>query len=460
MRRRSKIALVVLFAPFVLVALCYGGRTVFGTPAEPQHEYGNRLEKTKWDRHAFKSAEFCKGCHQEIYDQWKESYLSKSFDSSVKELALHRLTLQLRGIDEDEIRFCIECHAPLALASPEDLNIEDPLSREGVTCTVCHSAVESHVNTNPAHIDWDPGGPMSGPFDDAVSPIHATAKTELYTDRKDRLCGSCHYSAWPRSGMPIDWTYEEWKEAGQPDDKNCVDCHMPEYTGRAAELPEVPERKLRKHTFVGGHDPETVLGSALLEITPTYEAGRTSLRIGVANQAGHNHPSGNPPAPELRLTVALVAGERTEVVYGQTYRFDYVLESGAPTYDVTIAHAIGNDTSLRPYETRMEEVEIVHDDLASHWREARDAKVEVDLEFSYWRPYEPSMRWNSYTSTVYQHLSNRDVDLVTFLRTFTRQSTWLALYDAIGSSKGDPLPVDAKTVPLFEPPGGAAPPQE
>jgi hypothetical protein len=199
-----------------------------------------------------------------------------------------------------------------------------------------------------------------------------------------------------------------------------------------------------------------VLGSAKLEVTPEYEPGLTRLSIAVANQTGHNHPSGNPPAPELRLTVALVAGENREVVSVQTYRFDYVVESGAPTYDVTIAHAIGNDTSLRPYETRVEEVQIVHEDLASHWLEEKDAQIEVDLEFSYWRPYEPSQRWNSYTSTVYQHLSNRDVDLVTFVRTFLKRRTWFALYQAIGSSKGDPLPVDAKSVPLFAPRGAPA----
>jgi hypothetical protein len=433
---------LVASSPLWLLLLYYGTKTLIHTGVDPHHDYANRLANAELSRGSFRSAELCRPCHRKIYDQWKESYLAKSWTSSITELALHRVTLTLQGMDADEVRFCLECHAPLSLTDPPDMFQEDPLSQEGVTCTVCHSTVVAHADVNPARLELDPLAGMGGPFDDASSPFHATVARELFTERDNELCGACHLSEWPRSGMPIDATWREWQEHGfGPDKENCVDCHMPLTEGRAAELPGVPIRQIREHTFLGGHDPETVRDAARLDVSAEYEADRTLVRARIENLTGHNLPTGNPPAPELRIMLSRASGDVMET---RTYRFAYLQEDGMQTYDPTIAVEVGNDNTMLPYEVREEVFEVDPDDVDE------GEELEVRVEFSYWRPYEPEMRLRSYTGTIYDHLTNRRVNLVTLVRTFSRAKTWATIFGAIGASKGEPIVIDRRTVPATE----------
>ena len=228
MKKLKKILLIIITLLIILPTLFLGSRDLFNEKIEPLHKYKNRLDKTTIKRSDFKSAEFCKACHKDIYDEWKESYLSQSYTTSKIEIDLHRLTLQLRGIDKGEVRFCLECHAPLALTFPEDLSVQDTLSREGVTCVVCHSAEVCFADSAPANFKMTPFEAMNGPFNDAKSPMHQTKENDNFKGKNCDLCAGCHYSVWPRNGIPIDYTFFEWKHENPRPDSSCKDCHMEE----------------------------------------------------------------------------------------------------------------------------------------------------------------------------------------------------------------------------------------
>ena len=158
----------------------------------------------------------------------------------------------------------------------------------------------------------------------------------------------------------------------------------------------------------------------------------------VENSAGHDLPSGNPPAPEYRLRAcAGPCPAEDGALASRSYRASQLMADGSNTYDVTIAAGQGPNTALKPWETRHEVLELPA---------GLEGEVEIRIDFSYWRPYEPSQRWLSYARTVSQHLGNPEVSLGRIVTTLMRPQTWALLWDAIGQSKGEPMPVDALRV--------------
>ena len=441
MSRRRWIIAAVLAAPPLVLLGWKASQAIGREPLPRQHSYKNRGERAEIDRGAYRSAEFCGGCHSEIHEQWQRSYLSQTWTKADREIRLHGLTLRLRGMDPGERRFCLECHAPLALAGPEDLDVTDPIAQEGVTCVVCHTAQTVEVDEAPARMANDPHGPMLGPFEDAVSPWHATGTTEHMLRWDNQLCGSCHSSKWPLNDVPIDWTWQEWHEDAGPDDENCVECHMPAYTGQAAQLEGVPERDLRDHSFPGGHDPDFVAEAMAIAVAGV-ERDEQGLRllVDVQNLAGHDLPSGNPPAPEYRLRAcAGPCPAEGGALDSRSYRASMLMADGSPTLDVTIAASLGESTALKPWETRREVLELPA---------GTTGELELRIDFSYWRPYEPGHRWPSYLQTIRQHLGNPEVCLGRIATTLLRPQTWSLIFEAIGHSKGEPMAVDALRVDL------------
>jgi len=441
MSRRAWIAAAVLALPAVVLLGWKACQAIGREPLPRTLDYANRGDRAEVDRGAYRSAAFCGGCHSAIYEQWQRSYLSQSWTLAEGQTKLHGLTLRLRGMDPNERRFCLECHAPLALAWPEDIDVADPLAQEGVTCVVCHTAQTVEVDEAPARMANDPHGPMLGPFDDAVSPWHATGTAEHMLRWDNQLCGSCHSSKWPQNGVPIDWTWQEWHEDAEPDDENCVECHMPAYTGKAADLEGVPTRSLRDHSFPGGHDADFVAEAMTLALAGIErDADGLRLLVDVQNLAGHDLPSGNPPAPEYRLRAcAGPCPAKGGALDSRTYKTSMLMANGSSTLDVTICDAEGPSTALLPREIRRETLELPA---------GTTGEIELRIDFSYWRPFEPGHRWPGYISTIHQHLGNPEVSMGRILTTLARPQTWALLVESVGVSKGDPLPVDALRVNL------------
>ncbi len=351
--------------------------------------YPNKFQKKENIRSNFKSAEFCKACHKKIYDDWKKSYMSKSYSAGNSSIALHTISLGLRGVEQIERRWCIQCHSPLALTTPEDLKASDPIAQEGVTCTVCHSIVKTHPGIHPSNFKMDPLGGMNGPFDDSLSPMHPTRRNKLFLNKNSKLCGSCHWSIYPGSKLPIDATYPEWleyrkiavKKGKAP--KSCQECHMPVYKGKASELNNVPKRKLASHVFPGGRDEKLVKESADFTYELKKEKSGAVLKVMVKNLTGHNLPTGNASWPQVSLAVNFLQGNESKEIAVFKYHTSYLLKDGSETYDTTIGYEMGPDATLKPFETRIETVKISEEVCRLLESNPRQFAIEIKLLFCY-----------------------------------------------------------------------------
>lgn len=176
----------------------------------------------------------CRGCHGEIYNQWRGSMHSLArFDPVF--LALWERGAREAG--EDTGRLCAGCHAAPAVLSGEVKlkpggGFELPKTADsGVSCHVCHSIVASSMAETPSglpqntSIVFDPSMVMRGPFGDSNPMWHKAEYSELHT--KAEFCGNCHNVFHPVSNFRIENTYTEWKNSVYAEKGIvCQDCHM------------------------------------------------------------------------------------------------------------------------------------------------------------------------------------------------------------------------------------------
>ncbi len=387
--RRGKIALVGLLALAGAVGMTYRGWAPRDPTWKTKLEYPNLGAYRGLDPAHFTSAETCSACHPTQYAEWKESGMGRSSRVSNFEIELYKASLDLRGLPVEEVQQCLHCHAPVALMGAElDLERVGKVASEGVTCDVCHTAVQAWPNDAPGMIRWDPTGPKRGPLwgtsDEtpppdaviAVSPFHGTAHSDLH--KGSDLCGACHMSLWPTNALPVDWTWAEWARSPYAaEGKGCPQCHMPTYDGVAAV--GGPERKgLHRHTFPGGGDLEMVRKTATLDVSVEAQFAGEVVSVRVENVgAGHAFPTGNATAP--CVTLKLVAKDAAgAVVYedDRKYRLVYGDINGVPVSDPSVAYKVLSDTTLQPREPRHEHFFIP--------RRLGAATVHAELEYRRW----------------------------------------------------------------------------
>ena len=88
---------------------------------------------------AFPSAEYCRHCHQEAYNQWRQALHSNSFRTPFYRFSVNKLIAH-NGIAY--ARHCDSCHNPIGVLSgalTEKSTIDRVFDKDGVTCMVCHS---------------------------------------------------------------------------------------------------------------------------------------------------------------------------------------------------------------------------------------------------------------------------------------------------------------------------------
>lgn len=243
------------------------------------------LKFQKVDINQFIEPEVCAACHEEIYEQWNGSMHNKSFLDPLWRAATKYFSSEARTIDEVlESQMCIKCHVPLGfrsflLTSPEaDFDKVPDIVKAGIFCNWCHNISEVKHLGNAAY-EVSPGGgkelpsTMLGPFDDSQSTYHPTKFSKLHT--QSEFCALCHNVSHVANDLPIEKTYDEWKESpyntGNPDTTvHCQDCHMrqtptvpatgkterPDNPGTACDTgPQRPH--ISTHYIVGGN---TIVG--------------------------------------------------------------------------------------------------------------------------------------------------------------------------------------------------------
>jgi len=227
------------------------------------------------------TAEQCGICHQEIYQEWR---------ASVHAHALSDRQFQVEMAKSPETSWlCLNCHTPLEnqLASiavaVRDRSTHQPilkpnprfdaaLSREGVTCAVCHVQ----------------DGIVLGPYGDTKAP-HPTRRDPRLLD--ERACGSCHQAtaAYTDTLICTFDTVGEWRQSPYPArGQSCTYCHMPPVS-RPVALGG-PVRPSRRHLFLGSRIPKQApLPAEHRAYYDLYSSG-LSVRIEPGNPAGETLP--------------------------------------------------------------------------------------------------------------------------------------------------------------------------
>lgn len=155
----------------------------------------------------------CVGCHWAIFEEWEASRHAVSWANPIFQKNLESTP------NQDS---CARCHSPTRILAKGPTSIPSPRSEDrdtGVNCITCHA---------------DPEGVMHGPFG-AVSTGHETAQNLLFAaDKAEALCLTCHGQPTVRDHS-IRHSY--FFRSGSLQEKNCIECHMPEVTRRQAEGP-------------------------------------------------------------------------------------------------------------------------------------------------------------------------------------------------------------------------------
>lgn len=251
----------------------------------------------------FQKPEFCGTCHNDFYQQWKQTMMSQAYTHKWDEVEYFELAVPHAEKDEKVAGVkagCNGCHAPLAFLAgeiPPPRPSENSRANESVSCDVCHSIVGFEGDT-PYNFNYimNPGKTKyTSRKGNVNSPAHEIQTTELH--KSGDFCGICHnekspYDVWVKS------THLEWKEGPYyKEGVQCQDCHMPKTDFRTASMgDEIKDARL--HLFHGAHDSSKVKGVIELRVYPDVkevEPGEPiKLTVALFNQkTGHKFPTGS-----------------------------------------------------------------------------------------------------------------------------------------------------------------------
>jgi hypothetical protein len=217
---------------------------------------------------------------------------------------------------------------------------------------------------------------MIGPLKDATSDFHPSKYSELHT--KSEFCGLCHNVSHAANKLPLELTYDEWKNGpyntGNPETTvNCQDCHMRQRPGFPStgktERPDNPGRSAdngptRKHTwthyFVGGNAIVTKLQGSdvhakmaierlknaadleLIKSSSYKKDGLSSIEIKVINSgAGHYLPTGLTEVRQMWLSVAITDAKGKTILRSGSLDKNGNIDEGAVLYHSQLGNKEG-----------------------------------------------------------------------------------------------------------------------
>lgn len=146
---------------------------------------------------------------------------------------------------------CTSCHAPMGKteafyhgASSFLLTdaTEDPLSMDGVSCTLCHQIRNeglSHDSTFSANYPINDSHEIFGPYENPVAQpmINMSGFEPVFSEHisNSRVCATCHTLFTPfldnegniAGTFPEQTPFLEWRNSNYVGEKSCQDCHMP-----------------------------------------------------------------------------------------------------------------------------------------------------------------------------------------------------------------------------------------
>ena len=222
----------------------------------------------------------CAQCHQEIYEQWKESWHAKAVTSSLK--GIHNfLAIGLpqewkKPLDKAQLLKCLDCHSPVVNYASEELAVEigemiitahkekdtdagkkakEELAKLNVGCLSCHNLKAISVARG---LRGDPKkGAIYGPTGADSGGAHETIETVDIT--RSVFCMQCHgkYKAPDGETIQCNTLSGSFQNAygNLGGTETCQSCHM-EQEGKGT----------KSHLFPGGHDLDMVAKGLGLDV--------------------------------------------------------------------------------------------------------------------------------------------------------------------------------------------------
>ena len=268
-------------------------------------------------------------CHEIEYDQLLYSRHSEAWDKKT-------FYPIIQAMDENEVKQCNKCHAPLGLNNTENL-----------MCDFCHVikvAGDDYAINEQMIIEQGLTRYGAHEIDDAPHPVEYDP---IYS--QSEFCRPCHeYSS--AEGVPLFTTFTEWEESeyANPDSEyymTCQDCHMPLEDG------------IRTHYFGGPHVKAMLEKAASVDIevnNEVYYLGEVAVvTVNVTNVGvGHDIPSGESFKNVLLKVIA--TDENNSVVFDGNVSYMKKVKHEPGSSSIWFGSTIVSDNRLNPLETRTE----------------------------------------------------------------------------------------------------------
>lgn len=316
----------------------------------------------------FTSAEACKECHSEIYAQWSSSMMAHAWEDPAYRAILRLASVATQGKVD---KFCIGCHSPIGLTTGTVDAQKGDIGTQcsGVSCDVCHT-ISSITGAGNASFVLEPvtlDRPVKyGPREDALSPFHDTAHSDLHT--RSEFCATCHNVTHPFNRLPVERTYDEWRDSPyNVAGVQCQDCHMTPGPGVATDpgLGGKARPDVYSHFFAGanatmaahfgsseaaGRARQMLRSAATIEFVqpPTRIEGgtRADVQVKVTNVgAGHKLPTGFPEGREVWIDFKVQDADGTTLFESGALR-DGRTEPGTHSFKAMLGDAQGNAVDL------------------------------------------------------------------------------------------------------------------
>ncbi|MCB9631190.1 MAG: hypothetical protein H6721_03455 [Sandaracinus sp.] len=341
----------------VVFAACEGPAEVRPEAGAPSAELPTdfapsqlRLAEEHADLSVLLGDDVCLDCHRDEAEQHAASaHARSSFDNPWYRATVDRLR---EDVGFEASRHCAGCHDPVMLvAGAMDAPIEpdDPRTRVGVTCSVCHGIVETRSDGNASYTLSTAPIPIPDPNDEDEVAVHR-ARVAPSVLRTPGLCGSCHRGFLgtftgneghlPGLDEAGPWRGSAWggQHAQRLDDvpaTECRGCHMsPEPRRREDGTPTAFVGA--SHRFAGGHSALAAATDDDVQLATIAARQSTAATIDVV---GLVHEDGR---REL-------LPERARLVGGERVTFDVVVRN------VGVGHVFpGGARDLRDHRVVLE----------------------------------------------------------------------------------------------------------
>lgn len=299
----------------------------------------------------YTSAFVCGRCHTDIYNSWKGSMHAYSLSDPIFEVAFMQAIKQ----EPSAKALCLMCHAPATLVN-KDLDLDQGITREGVTCDFCHTVTSVHIGDRDMPYRQELGRTKRSTLAKANSPAHDVAYSELH--KQSEFCGACHYFE-SENGTVVMGTYAEWKAGPYArEGVQCQNCHMVLGGGRIVQR-ELKEKSgpINLHDLI--HDTNQLKSALAVRIKDvSHSAGWLTASVEIANVgSGHMIPTGIPNR-EVTLQVEVKRGDGSVLRDERRYRKILGGPDGKPLtldYEAFLyARSVLSDNRIGPKESRLE----------------------------------------------------------------------------------------------------------